>query len=35
MSSDRRTGDLLPSHLADQQAPEGVHVLTGNGGGAS
>ena len=35
MTSDRRTGDLLPEHLVAQQAPEGVHVLTRNGGGAS
>jgi CO/xanthine dehydrogenase Mo-binding subunit len=35
MTADRRTGDLLPPHLVDQQAPEGVHVLSGNGGGAS
>ena len=35
MTSERRTGDLLPEHLVAQQAPEGVHVLTRNGGGAS
>jgi CO/xanthine dehydrogenase Mo-binding subunit len=44
MSSERRSGDLLPEHLVAQQAPEGVHVLdktgavngahvSGNGGG--
>jgi hypothetical protein len=44
MSSQRRSGELLPEHLVAQQAPEGVHVLdkpgagdgshgTGNGGG--
>jgi CO/xanthine dehydrogenase Mo-binding subunit len=34
MTPERRTGELLPDHLVDQQAPEGVHVLT-NGGGRS
>lgn len=34
MTPERRTGELLPEHLVDQQAPEGVHVLT-NGGGRS
>lgn len=38
MTSDRRSGDLLPGHLVAQQAPEGAHVLSrediaGNGGG--
>jgi CO/xanthine dehydrogenase Mo-binding subunit len=42
MTSERRSGDLLPEHLVAQQAPEGVHVLDpagavnashGNGGG--
>ncbi len=44
MSSERRTGELLPEHLVAQQAPEGAHVLDkrgavngshsgGNGGG--
>src|SRR6476646_7641331 len=33
MSSERRSGDLLPEHLVAQQAPEGAHVLS-NGGGA-
>jgi CO/xanthine dehydrogenase Mo-binding subunit len=43
MTSERRSGDLLPEHLVAQQAPEGEHVLdrsgpvntihgTGNGG---
>ncbi len=27
MSSERRSGDLLPEHLVAQQAPEGAHVL--------
>jgi CO/xanthine dehydrogenase Mo-binding subunit len=31
MTSDRRTGDLLPEHLVAQQAPEGAHVLSRNG----
>jgi len=37
MTSDRRTGDLLPEHLVDQQAPDGEHLMTyrgANGGGA-
>jgi CO/xanthine dehydrogenase Mo-binding subunit len=34
MTSDRRSGDLLPEHLVGQQAPEGVHVLGSNGGGS-
>ena len=37
MTSDRRTGDLLPEHLANQQAPDGEHLMTyrgANGGGA-
>jgi CO/xanthine dehydrogenase Mo-binding subunit len=34
MTPDRRTGELLPEHLVDQQAPEGVHVLTNGGGRA-
>jgi CO/xanthine dehydrogenase Mo-binding subunit len=44
MSSERRSGELLPQHLVAQQAPEGVHVIdktgavnrahgTSNGGG--
>jgi hypothetical protein len=41
MTSERRSGDLLPEHLVAQQAPEGAHVLDraavnaahGNGGG--
>jgi CO/xanthine dehydrogenase Mo-binding subunit len=42
MTSERRSGDLLPEHLVVQQAPEGAHVLDrtgavnashGNGGG--
>ena len=42
MTSERRSGDLLPDHLVAQQAPEGAHVLDrgdavnaapGNGGG--
>jgi len=38
MTSDRRTGDLLPEHLVEQQAPEGAHMATfdptlTNGGG--
>ena len=37
MTSDRRTGDLLPDHLVAQQAPPGAHVLSreaaGNGRG--
>jgi CO/xanthine dehydrogenase Mo-binding subunit len=28
MTSDRRSGHLLPEHLVTQQAPPGVHVLT-------
>jgi CO/xanthine dehydrogenase Mo-binding subunit len=34
MTPDRRSGDLLPEHLAAQQAPEGEHLATysGNGG---
>ncbi len=31
MTSDRRTGDLLPDHLVAQQAPEGAHVLSPGG----
>ena len=31
MSSERRSGDLLPEHLVAQQAPEGVHVLSRTG----
>jgi CO/xanthine dehydrogenase Mo-binding subunit len=27
MTSDRRTGDLLPEHLVGQQAPEGEHLV--------
>jgi CO/xanthine dehydrogenase Mo-binding subunit len=27
MTSERRSGDLLPEHLVAQQAPEGAHVL--------
>jgi CO/xanthine dehydrogenase Mo-binding subunit len=37
MTSDRRTGDLLPEHLVGQQAPDGEHLMTyrgANGGGA-
>jgi len=34
MTSERRSGELLPEHLVAQQAPEGAHVLS-NGGGAS
>jgi CO/xanthine dehydrogenase Mo-binding subunit len=34
MTSDRRSGDLLPEHLVDQQAPEGVHVHSNGGGRA-
>ena len=34
MTSERRSGDLLPEHLVAQQAPEGAHVLS-NGGGAA
>jgi CO/xanthine dehydrogenase Mo-binding subunit len=38
MTSERRTGDLLPEHLAAQQVPEGEHLATyrgaaTNGGG--
>jgi CO/xanthine dehydrogenase Mo-binding subunit len=36
MGKDRRTGDLLPEHLVEQQAPEGehlvVHGVSTNGG---
>ena len=36
MTSDRRTGDLLPEHLVGQQAPDDehlvVHSATTNGG---
>ena len=36
MTSERRTGELLPKHLAGQQAPEGEHLIvhsaTTNGG---
>jgi CO/xanthine dehydrogenase Mo-binding subunit len=36
MTSERRTGELLPEHLAGQQAPEGEHLIvhsaTTNGG---
>jgi hypothetical protein len=39
MTSDRRTGDLLPEHLVGQQAPDGEHLATFRGtdanGGAS
>jgi CO/xanthine dehydrogenase Mo-binding subunit len=28
MTSDRRTGDLLPEHLVEQQAPEGADIAT-------
>ena len=39
MTSERRSGELLPEHLVAQQAPEGAHVLgrapTGDGGGPS
>ncbi len=39
MTSERRTGELLPEHLVAQQAPEGAHVLgrapAGDGGGLS
>jgi CO/xanthine dehydrogenase Mo-binding subunit len=31
MSSERRSGELLPEHLVAQQAPEGVHVLSPSG----
>jgi CO/xanthine dehydrogenase Mo-binding subunit len=31
MSSERRSGYLLPEHLVDQQAPEGAHVLSRTG----
>jgi CO/xanthine dehydrogenase Mo-binding subunit len=34
MTRERRSGDMLPPHLAAQQAPEGVHVVS-NGGGRS
>ena len=34
MTSDRRSGNLLPEHLAAQQAREGASVLE-DGGGAS
>ncbi len=37
MTSERRTGDLLPEHLVDQQAPDGEHLMTyrgANGGGS-
>ncbi len=37
MTSERRTGDLLPEHLVDQQAPEGEDLTVyrgANGGGA-
>ncbi len=34
MTRERRSGDLLPEHLRQQQAPEGVSVVT-DGGGAS
>jgi CO/xanthine dehydrogenase Mo-binding subunit len=32
MTSERRSGDLLPEHLVAQQAAEGVHVLSDGGG---
>jgi CO/xanthine dehydrogenase Mo-binding subunit len=37
MTSDRRTGDLLPPHLVAQQAPEGEHLMTyrGENGGSA
>ncbi|MEA2178725.1 MAG: hypothetical protein QOG77_2022, partial [Solirubrobacteraceae bacterium] len=39
MTSERRTGDLLPAHLVEQQAPDGEHVATyrapGSDGGGS
>lgn len=39
MTSERRTGDMLPEHLVAQQAPVGAHVLerptTSNGGQAN
>src|SRR5215212_9252098 len=31
MTSDRRTGDLLPEHLVGQQAPDGEHLATFRG----
>jgi hypothetical protein len=38
MTNERRSGDLLPEHLVEQQAPEGehlvVHGVSGNGGRA-
>jgi CO/xanthine dehydrogenase Mo-binding subunit len=33
MTSDRRTGDLLPEHLVAQQAPDGEHLATFRGVG--
>ena len=38
MTSDRRSGELLPEHLVSQQAPDGEHLATydparTNGGG--
>jgi len=35
MTSDRRTGDLLPDHLVEQQAPEGEHLATYRAAGAN
>jgi CO/xanthine dehydrogenase Mo-binding subunit len=37
MTSERRTGDLLPPHLVAQQAPEGEHLVTyrGENGGSA
>jgi CO/xanthine dehydrogenase Mo-binding subunit len=32
MTSERRSGDLLPEHLVAQQAAEGLHVLSDGGG---
>jgi CO/xanthine dehydrogenase Mo-binding subunit len=38
MTNERRTGELLPEHLVEQQAPDGehlvVHGVTSNGGSA-
>jgi CO/xanthine dehydrogenase Mo-binding subunit len=38
MTNERRSGELLPEHLVEQQAPEGehlvVHGVSGNGGNA-
>jgi CO/xanthine dehydrogenase Mo-binding subunit len=35
MTSERRTGDLLPHHLVEQQAPEGDHLATYDSAGTN